>query len=195
MHPIDVLMDEHRTIESVLDSLCLFARTTLEEADDQRSVLAQFVELLRMFDELHHMKEEDMLFERMLHNGFPRDNGPLAIMLADHKTCRELVSTLAGLAEQAEAWTGENHLMLHEAATEYTLLLKSHIAKEDNVLYPMSQRFLPPEQWAGLDRSFDEFEKKWESDGKLADFRGRVSALREAWPATDGPTPADGCGM
>ena len=195
MQPIQVLMDEHRTVESVLDSLCMFARTTSEDGTDGRDTLARFVELFRIFDDLHHMKEEDMLFERMLHNGFPRDNGPLAVMLADHKTCRELVSTLAGLAEQAEAWTGENHLMLHETATEYTLLLKSHIAKEDNVLYPMSQRSLPPEEWTGLDRSFDEFEKKWESDGKLVDFRGRVAELREAWPAADGPTPAGGCGM
>jgi len=174
VQPIQVLMDEHRTVESILDSLCMFTRTTSEDGTDGRDTLARFVELFRIFDDLHHMKEEDMLFERMLHNGFPSDGGPLAVMLADHKTCRELVSTLAGLAEQAEAWTGENHLVLHETATEYTLLLKSHIA---------------------LDRSFDEFEKKWGSDGKLVDFRGRVAELREAWPAADGPTPASGCGM
>jgi hemerythrin-like domain-containing protein len=188
-------MDEHRTVESVLDSLCMFTQTASEDGTDQREVLARFVELFRIFDDLHHMKEEDMLFERMLQNGFPRDNGPLAVMLADHKTCRELVSTLARLAEQTEAWTGENHIVLNETATEYALLLKSHIAKEDNVLYPMSQRVLPPDEWTGLDRSFDEFEKTWESDGKLADFRGRVAELREAWPAEQGPTPSGGCGF
>ncbi len=195
MQALQVLMNEHRTVESVLDSLCMFTQATVENGTDQRDTLARFVELLRMFDELHHMKEEDILFDRMLQNGFPRDNGPLAVMLTDHTTCREVVAALAALADRTEVWTDENRRVLNETATQYTLLLKSHIAKEDNVLYPMSERFLPPSQWTELDRCFDEFEKKWAGDGKLVDFRERVDELRQAWPAEDGPTPAGGCGF
>lgn len=195
MQAIRILMNEHRTVESVLDSLCMFARTAKENETDQRDALAGFVDLLRMFDELHHMKEEDMLFECMLQNGFPREGGPLAVMLADHTTCREIVATLAGLAEQSDAWTDENRRVLDAAATQYALFLKSHIVKEDNILYPMSERFLPQEAWTGLDRSFDEFETEWERDGKLGDFRKRVDEIRNAWPAEDGPAPSGGCGF
>ncbi len=195
MHPIEVLMDEHRTAESVLDSLCLFARTTRQEAGDQRSTLAQFVQLLRMFDELHHMKEEDMLFDRMTCNGFPRDGGPLAVMLSDHATCRDLVARLAALAEQSGPWTDRDRRLLDETATEYTLFLKAHIAKEDNVLYPMSRQVLPEPEWQQLESSFAELDEDWKRDGRLAAFRDRVEQLREAWPAEDGPTPTGGCGF
>ena len=193
--PIEILMDEHRTAESVLNSLCLFARTSLETAADQRNELAQFVTLLRMFDELHHLKEENMLFDRMEQCGFPRDNGPLAVMLMEHTSCRELVGRLAALAEQPAAWTDQERRALDAAATEYTLFLKGHIAKEDNVLYPMSQQALPEPEWEALDRAFTEFESDWSQSGRMADFRDRVERLRKAWPAEDGPTPTGGCGV
>lgn len=195
MHPLEVLMDEHRTAESVLDSLCLFARTTLAEAGDQRSTLVQFVELLRMFDELHHMKEENMLFERMTCNGFPLDGGPLAVMLSDHTTCRELVAKLASLAAQTGPWTDRDRRVLDETATEYALFLKAHIAKEDNVLYPMSRQVLPEPEWQQLKGAFAELDENWKREGRLAAFRGRVEQLRGAWPAEDGPTPTGGCGF
>jgi hemerythrin-like domain-containing protein len=195
MDPIEILMDEHRTAESVLDSLCLFTRATLEEAGDRRDTLAQFVELLRMFDELHHMKEEDMLFDRMARNGFPRDGGPLAVMLSDHAACRDLVASLAALAEQSEPWTDQNRRTLDETATDYTLFLKAHIAKEDNVLYPMSRRVLPEPEWRELAGAFAELEENWTRGGRLAAFRSRVEQLREAWPAEHGPTPTGGCGV
>jgi len=186
--------EDSTKVEWARDSAWRFL-PAVEDGADRRDTLARFVELFRIFDELHHMKEEDMLFERMLAGGFPRDSGPLAVMLAEHTRCRDLVATLAALAEQAEPWTDENRRVLNETATEYTNLLKAHIAKEDNVLYPMSERFLPDGEWKGIDRSFDEFRKKWESDGRYVDFCGRVDELREAWPAEDGPVPAGGCGF
>ncbi len=195
VHPIEVLMDEHRTVESVLDSLCLFARTTAESAADEREALGNFVALMRLFDELHHMKEENMLFDRMEHCGFPRDGGPLAVMLMDHEACREMVGRMAALAEQPAAWTDDQRRALDETAVEYTLFLKSHIGKEDNILYPMSKRAMPEGEWEALDRAFAEFESEWSRNGRLDDFRSRVEHVRAAWPAQDGPTPAGGCGM
>ncbi len=195
VRPIEVLMDEHRTAESVLDSLCLFARTTLEAAADGREELVYFVGLLRLFDDLHHLKEENLLFDRMTHCGFPRDAGPLAVMLMDHEACREMVGRMASLAEQPAAWTDDERRALEATAVEYALFLKAHIGKEDNILYPMSQKALPEAEWEALDGAFAEFESEWSRNGRLDDFRNRVEHVRAAWPATDGPTPAGGCGM
>lgn len=192
MRAIETLMKEHRTAESVVDSLCLFARTVAEQRLDQRDALARFVDLFRVFDELHHRKEEDVLFERMLCHGFSREHGPLAVMLADHETCRKLVARLAILADRADAWTDDDRRLLGEIAIRYALFLKAHIAKEDNVLYPMSERVVPPPEWSDIDRSFDELEARWGRDGTLIDFCERVSELRERWPAADGPRPG-GC--
>jgi hemerythrin-like domain-containing protein len=184
MNAIDVLTNEHRTVESILDQLCVFAGTTLEDKADRREMLAQFVALLRLFDDLHHMKEEDMLFERMIANGFPREQGPLAVMLSDHSTCRTLVGRLDSLASQDRPWTDEDRRVLDATSREYAAFLKDHIAKEDNVLYPMSRRQLPESEWARLDKAFGEFEARWRRDGRLDEFTRRVGELREAWPAT-----------
>lgn len=186
MEPLSILVDEHRTVESVLDSLCLFATSVCDAHSDDRETLAQFVELLRIFDKLHHMKEEDMLFEQMAAHGFPVDQGPLAVMLSDHTTCRGLVAEMDALASQPEPWTADDCSRLARTAEQYTLFLKSHISKEDNVLYPMSRQRLPESAWAELDQAFGEFTQSWQREGRLDDFRRRVDALRQAWPAKSG---------
>lgn len=195
VEPIEILAYEHRTVESILDSLCLFATTVRDDPRDDRETLTRFVELLRIFDDLHHMKEEDMLFEQMEAHGFPRDQGPLGVMLADHTTCRGLVAELDALASQSEPWSGEDCGRLARTAEHYTLFLKSHIAKEDNVLYPMSRQQLPQSVWVQLDQDFGEFTQRWRHEGRLDDFHNRVEALRKAWPARSGPTPMGGCGQ
>jgi len=192
---LDILTDEHRTVESILDSLCLFAASVRDNPSDERATLLQFVELLRIFDKLHHMKEEDMLFEKMTEHGFPRDQGPLAVMLADHGTCRGLVAEMDALATQSQPWSTDECGRLATTAERYTLFLKSHIGKEDNVLYPMSRQQLPEASWELLDQAFAEFNELWQREGRLDDFRARVDALRQAWPAESGPTPMGGCGQ
>jgi len=195
VEPITILTDEHRTIESILDSLCLFATTTRDDQSDGRETLASFVELLTIFDKLHHMKEEDMLFTQMEAHGFPRDQGPLGVMLADHATCRGLVAEIEALASRSQPWTSEDRQRLVDTAEHYTSFLKSHIAKEDNVLYLMSLQQLPEPTWAELTQAFDAFTQLWQRDGRLDDFRARVETLRQAWPADAGPTPMGGCGQ
>lgn len=177
MNAIDLLMEEHRTVESVLEALCCFTAAALDEEADRRETLGQFVLLLRVFDELHHMKEENMLFEKMIEAGFPRDNGPIAVMLSDHATCRGMVGTMDALASQPDPWTEQDLRKLDATAREYAVFLRAHIAKEDNVLYPMSRQQLSATEWEALDRSFSDFQTVWQNEGRLEDFERRVTEL------------------
>jgi len=105
-----MLMNEHRLIERALDALERWV-TTLNpgsESDD-KTELARFVSFIRDFgDAYHHKKEEDMLFVAMVEQGFPREAGPIAMMLHEHDLGRSLVSVLDGLAQQGTAWSEED---------------------------------------------------------------------------------------
>ncbi len=142
--PIALLMQEHRLIEQVLSALERYADAVVGGACE-RDDLARFVAFIQEFaDARHHRKEEDVLFVAMVDNGFPSDGGPIAMMLHEHEVGRSLVGELARIAESHDAWTGEIATRLGEVAREFAGLLRSHIAKEDEILYPMARSALPP---------------------------------------------------
>ncbi len=75
---IEVLMNEHRLIERVLGSLETFAIGVEGGLAPERPFVADYAAFFRGFaDACHHGKEEDILFQRMIERGFPRETGLL----------------------------------------------------------------------------------------------------------------------
>lgn len=144
MDPIDRLMEEHQTILRVLDALEAYAVALGGGADEDRARLGRFVTFIReLADRIHHGKEEEILFAVMVEHGFPRQAGPIAVMLHEHDVGRGLVGQLATLAERP-AWSLEDRREAASTARELVRLLSDHIAKEDQILYPMARARLPP---------------------------------------------------
>jgi len=146
MDAIETLMNEHRTIERVLDAMTGFADETRRRGTTEQEELGRFVAFLRQYaDAHHHHKEEDVLFEAMIAHGFPREAGPVAVMLHEHDQGRALVGVLAAKVAAPGPWTDEDRQELAAAAHGFSDLLHAHIHKEDRILYPMAEQRLPPE--------------------------------------------------
>lgn len=149
---IEVMMSEHRQIESVLDALdayvtALYKGQVVEPAD-----LGQFIRFLEKYaDSKHHAKEEQILFVAMGKAGFPTEGGPVACMLSEHDEGRALVAELVKCAKE-EAWSDDVIKRIVTATVELSGLLRSHIYKEDNMLYQMAREQLPQEQMDEVNR-------------------------------------------
>ena len=139
MTPIEVLVEEHEKIVRVLDALDGWAEG-LDGADDgERPVLRRFMTCIREFvDPIHHGKEEDILFALMVEHGFPKQQGPIAVMLHEHDLARRLIATMHGLAEREAPWSEAERAEAKRAAGSYTELMRQHIDKENGILYPMA---------------------------------------------------------
>jgi hemerythrin-like domain-containing protein len=155
MNAIEALTTEHRQIERVIAALESYAATLRAGGEAPRADLARFVVFLRDYaDALHHAKEEELLFSRMVESGFARGYGPVGVMLADHARGRELVRRLDGFSGGAAPWTADERQRAADAALAYATLLRVHIQKEDRILYPLAEQHLTPECLAELDASF-----------------------------------------
>ena len=155
---IQLLMDEHQLILRSLDALDAFVAKQVHGGDD-RAELSRFVRFIREFaDARHHGKEEDILFVAMVAAGFPRDGGPIAVMLMDHDAGRAYVAAMAARAEQQGPWTDADRRAMAEASLGYSSLLRAHIRKEDQILYPMARQRLDPEALQRVDRDCVAFE-------------------------------------
>jgi hemerythrin-like domain-containing protein len=160
MGAIEILMSEHRIIERAIDALVAFAEEVQRGSDD-KAELARFVAFIREFaDACHHGKEEGILFQAMVDAGFPRDGGPIAVMLMEHDMGRGHVQNLARLAEQAEPWSARDRESIAEEAQGYADLLRSHIHKEDAILYPMAEQRLSPATLSRVDGDCEAFERQ-----------------------------------
>lgn len=140
LRPTDILSEEHRVIERVLDCLDVLAQRAQKSGELDTRSATEVLEVLGTFaDTCHHMKEENVLFVRMQERGIPRHVGPIAIMLQDHEGGRERVRAMR--AALARFVMGERAAAqdFAENALAYSELLREHIGKEDHVLFPMAE--------------------------------------------------------
>lgn len=177
------LVAEHRVIARVLKTLEHWADSVVRRGSDGRAELLRFTDFFSRFaDDHHHDKEEQVLFEVMVEHGIPRDEGPLGMMFREHEQCRAYTQQLLDLAQQDQPWTNQDRRAVSEAATGYSKLLLLHMSKEDEFLYPMVTRQLPPV----LSRVSQEFSRFKEHETGEDEYR-RLLSLAEFLIQRHGP--------
>jgi len=195
MDAIETLMNEHRTIERALDALESFADENRRRGTTEKDELARFVTFLREFaDAHHHHKEEDVLFEAMVDHGFPREAGPVGVMLHEHVQGRALVGVLAGKAALRGEWRDDDRQEWSDAAHAFADLLRAHIQKEDRILYPMAEQRLPPGALDAVGEACAEQDRaRAASVDRLVQLADEL-VLRHAAAAHPRPPPRPACG-
>jgi hemerythrin-like domain-containing protein len=164
MTPTQVLMDEHKLILAVLDSL----EEGADRLDNGDQVDPDFfldaAEFVAGFaDKCHHAKEEDILFVAMTAMDMPQDSGPVAVMLAEHDEGRQYTAGFRSAAEQMKDGDTSAAADVVRNVYDYVNLLREHIVKEDNVLYPMAEQIIPMDAMAKMS---EDFQRVIDSDEK-----------------------------
>jgi hemerythrin-like domain-containing protein len=138
MKALDILMDEHRVIEKVLNSLEIGANRLAAGENIPMDFFLKAADFIKNFaDGCHHQKEEGILFVAMEANGMQRDEEPVSVMLEDHVEARRLTRAIREGAEQAAAQ------QVFQNARDYVALLREHIQKEDHALFPIAENAIP----------------------------------------------------
>lgn len=154
------LMKEHQLILKYIDLMERYVEFTLKHPGT--SVLldkaSDFIEFIHEFaDRFHHAKEEDILFRYLEVPGVLTHCNPVPQMLMEHGKGREYVHNM----EQALQTNALN--MLVSNAAQYAQLLKEHIYKEDNILYPMGENGLSDQAKTALLKEYAETEQRLDS--------------------------------
>jgi hemerythrin-like domain-containing protein len=178
MQATDILSSEHRVIERVINALDA-AADRLEAGKPVRpGFFLDAVRFIRDFaDGYHHGKEEGVLFETMARNGMPLDDGPIGMMLYEHDRARELTSGLSGAADRLAAGDAGAADAVIDYARAYGALLTQHIYKEDNILFPMAARAIPPGDQDEVLDAFGRIEGEQASSGPKTFYLDLAQAL------------------
>jgi hemerythrin-like domain-containing protein len=152
----EMLSDEHRMIERVLG---VVEKLTREPVVSHLESWKKALDFIRHFaDQCHHLKEEKILFPLMEEHGIPNEGGPIGMMLIEHEEGRSYVRSMFAAVARVEANDEGAQQSLVASATAYVRLLREHIAKEDQVLFPMADGVVPEDEQKQLLRAFEEQE-------------------------------------
>ena len=175
------LKDEHQLILRMLALLEKNAKRTEEDSFTDYQFYLDGVDFIRNYaDRFHHAKEEDVLFEAMIENGMPRANSPIAAMLMEHDQGRAFVRGMEEAARRAmNGEAGQNEAIV-ENARGYLELLREHISKEDEILYPLAERVIPEGMRDGIVAGYQKAEEK-SAEG----FEAHYQSVVEGYEAKD----------
>jgi hemerythrin-like domain-containing protein len=169
MNPIQKLMTEHQSILKAISIIESKIKAFESDGKIDTQFIITAIDFIRNYaDKYHHAKEEDILFVQMGKAGFPIDSGPIAVMLHEHDEGRGYVANLeAANTRYSDGILGAADEII-ENAMAYSMLLRGHIQKEDNVLYPMAIKLLGESvieqmsvEFERVDREFEHTQSKY----------------------------------
>lgn len=157
MKPTEDLIHEHKAIEIMLSVMAKIAENIMTGKGFDVLEIDKIVDFLKTFaDKCHHGKEEIVLFPALVAAGIPKENGPVGVMLHEHVLGRGLIQDIHDGAEGYKSGNIDASLTIANAMLKYVTLLKNHIQKENNILFPMADRALDQTK---QDKIYEQFEK------------------------------------
>jgi len=136
----DALIQEHKIILRALDVLDQMAERVEQEQPVDTEDVETLLRFLRKFaDDLHQTKEESALFPELMRTA-AANQPALKQMLFEHDQERSLVE---GLEDSLRSKKGSEFVQF---AGRLSDLLRTHIRKEDTILFEIADRSLSPEQ-------------------------------------------------
>jgi hemerythrin-like domain-containing protein len=191
LKPTEILSDEHRVIEQVLDCLERMADDCRQHGILDAQAAKDAIDFFRNFaDRCHHGKEESHLFPALEARGFSREEGPTGVMLREHDQGRACVRGMDEAIDAAAAGDAAAQRRFVEHATHYVDLLREHIQKEDHCLFAMANQVFTDGEQRELLSAFTRVEAEDIGAGTHEKFVALANALAERFGAVRGRTAA-----
>lgn len=159
MLPTEELKEEHVAVLSVLEILQTISQKIISGKEIEVQHLDQLLTILKEFvDYSHHGKEEKILFKALEQLGFPKEGGPVGVMLSEHDNGRQFIQGMHDAVALIKAGDPDGLRKFAANASYYVSLMVDHIHKENNVLYPMADMHLSLENKNAMLKDFEQVE-------------------------------------
>jgi hemerythrin-like domain-containing protein len=163
-------------IEKVIKSMAVTLELLESNKKIPESILMPVIDFSKNFtDVCHHGKEEESLFPELEKYGFPRNMGPIAVMLMEHEITRRIADKIDDSAKEYLN-TGSSAGLIANLQ-EYIEHVTAHLWKENNRLFVMADMRLQGNPTFG--ENLNEIEKaKLKKLGRTrSDYENLVSKL------------------
>ena len=182
MKPTEELKKEHEGILVMLDVLDRISERVVSGIHVPMEHFDQVMEFLQVFvDRCHHGKEEDILFPAVIEAGNPIAREQIGVLLSEHERSRRFASEMKSLLEMHRSGSSGSLVVFTNPALQYTNLLRSHVWKEDNVLFPLAGEELSQEKQEAVAQEFEKSEREKIGVGRHEAFHVMLENLSRVY--------------
>jgi hemerythrin-like domain-containing protein len=182
MKPTQELIAEHNAVLVALQILEKVEAALEEKHEQAPEHLGQLLDFFKGFvDRCHHGKEEDVLFPELERRGVKREGGPIGVMLMEHDAGRRHVRAMSEGLDRLGRGDAGAVAAIREGAGAYRDLLRVHIHKENNVLFPMADRLVPDDAAVRIAEQFEDIERDRVGEGKHEAYHAMLHTLKDLY--------------
>ncbi|MDP7001047.1 MAG: hemerythrin domain-containing protein [Candidatus Poseidoniaceae archaeon] len=164
----DIILDALSLMETVIE----LERNGIDIGDNTWQVLVAFIS--DFADDYHHVKEEIVLFPAYCNNGMNPEYGPIAVMMREHEEYRMFNSQMKEALTQGPPYGNSMWI----PASRFIEHLRLHIAKENEILFPMGNRMLDDIEEEKIIAKFNEIDASY-SVNPCEYYRTVISSLKK----------------
>lgn len=154
---LNIIRDEHRSISAILHGMeYLVDRVRTRKARIDPRVFSAMIYYLDTFSErMHHPKEDRYLFKAMRSRG-AEAAAVVADLEKEHAAGGEALKRLEQSLVRYEEGGDKEFPAFAEAVARFVGGYRDHMHKEEHIVFPLAQRLLSAQDWAAIDRAFEE---------------------------------------
>ena len=151
-----IIHEEHRALAAMLRSLRLLAEPLRDGREPDFGLMRAILFYIDEFPErLHHAKESALLFPKLRARA-PQAAAVLDRLDAEHERGERAILDLEhDLLAYEQMGESRREAFLH-ALERFVVFYLDHMQVEEHDLLPLAERALTDEDWAELDRAFEE---------------------------------------
>lgn len=173
-----MLLHEHNAI---LVALCVIEKMCRHAKNDQGVDPMDITEIVDFLDvyvnQCHHTKEEQFFFPALEEVGVKNQNGLIGNMVAEHRLERELIDRIRSSIKDNEV----NKEEFVDAASAYIDLIRTHIVKENTVLFQISDIKFTESTHKWLISEFENIEISMLGEGKKDEAIAMLKEIKKKY--------------
>jgi hemerythrin-like domain-containing protein len=156
----EILKHEHQLVMLVVEAMEREADKIETTGEIDFDDVARMVDFSENFtDGCHHAKEEKSLFPRLRESNAGMQ-APTSVMLQQHESGRQRIRAVDAALPAARQGDADATRLVAENLRAYAVGLRDHIGKENEVLFPMADGILSPDDQGRLAIEFDRIESE-----------------------------------
>jgi hemerythrin-like domain-containing protein len=169
MRALQLLGNEHTLIKSLIETLDAAARRLERGFAVDPDLLQQLMgAIARDLQDIHMIKEENVLFPYLHTHGMPRSNPVIEALSTQHETVKVYVRDLSRLAERHQLGDGAARAPFVVLTRDLIALVREHMRIEESYFYSLADQVVPADEDEMLMGRFQEVDRV-----------GRASAVRD----------------
>ncbi len=177
MGPLEELREEHGAIMKVFSILRGLAPKLEEHNLDSICHFRRILEFLTVFvDHCHHAKEEAFLFPAMQKTR-TKNSHLIEELISEHEKGRTMIGALDALLGRMKRDEERGAGVLVNTINEYIQLFRTHIRKENGILFPEARVILSNRDQQDMAREFEKFEEERIGKGRHEAFHRMIEEL------------------